>query len=288
MSSSASVSDFPLEDTLGGGEYHPDEHYLGGGADQLYFGHSPARPGERYLITMAPDSGLALERLRPKLMQVVPGFFEPMFVGHFDAVRDDAELDSYRTTRCGLVERLPEGGPLKRVVPDARPWATSLGRQVGALLSAAVAAGGENLTGLRPEFVWVRMEGENPIVSGLGGRSGMFLASAARRRDLPTAPLFTQKYFAPEVYRGEPHDDRALVLTLAVMIAEWATGEYPYAMDGRWGYSNLCAGRHRELALERRLADLLVSGLRPDATERPDLATFVEALERLQPDGSGP
>lgn len=282
MSGFASFPDFPLADTLGGGRFHPDEHYLGTGPDQIYFGHSPERPGERYLICLAPDSGFALGTLGPILMQPVPGFFGPAFVGHFDKVGDNRLRDLYRAEMCGFVEKLPEGDPLRKVVADMRPWAVHVGEQIGDLLLDAWEAKGTCLTGLRPEYIWVRATDDGPCVTGLGGRSGAFFASAMRRRDLPSVPLFTHKYYAPEVFRGEDFDDRALVLTLAVMVAEWAIGEYPYAMDRSWGFANLSAGRHRPLPVGAELAELLSRGLRPKASERPDLATFVDGLRRLK------
>jgi hypothetical protein len=121
-------------------------------------------------------------------------------------------------------------------------------------------------------------------VTGIGGRNNFFFGAARRHRDLVTAWLFTHRYVAPEVYRGDPYDDRALVLTLAVMIAEWLVGEYPYAQDdGAWGYNRLCEGEHVELPVARPLAELLSRALRPDPAQRPDLATFTRALASLAP-----
>jgi hypothetical protein len=287
MSGFASFPDFPLRDTLGGGKYRPNEHYLGGGADQLYFGRCLELPGERCLINIAPDSGLALGTLGPKLMKSVPGFFEPVFVGHFDALGEDRLRDLYRAERCAFVEKLPSGDPLRKLIPDMRPWAVHVGLQVGELLATAWETRDPYLVGLRPEYVWIRIVEGRPVVTGLGGRSGVFFGSAARGRDLPSMPLFTHKYYAPEVFRGEDHDDRALVLTLAVMVAEWALGEYPYAMDSRWGFGNLSAGKHRPLSVGTELAEVLSHGLRPKPSERPHLATFLEGMRRVSRETEG-
>ncbi len=279
MSGFAEFPDFPLKDTLDGGLYLPDEHYLGGGMDQLYLGHASSRADERYLISTSTDNGHQLDAVRDRLMKAAPGVFTPMFVGHFDVLGDDADRDRHRQQHCAFIEQLPDGGPLARVVSDARPHAAALGRQVGRILESALRTSEVYVMGLRPEYVWARMEGSVPVVTGIGGRNGTFFTAASRGRGLRTVPLFTRRYHAPEVSRGERYDDRSLVLMLAVIVAEWALGEYPYETDGAYGYWNLCEGRHRELSLAPGLADLLSRGMRSDPTERPDLASFVDALD---------
>lgn len=135
---------------------------------------------------------------------------------------------------------------------------------------------------MRPEYVWVRVDGGRATVTGVGGRNALFFASARQRRDLPTAPLFPHRYLAPEVYMRQPYDDRALVLTLAVMIAEWATGTYPYAMDdGAWGYNNLALGEHLPLSIDGAFATLLSRGMRSDPRDRPSLSAFLTALGQI-------
>jgi hypothetical protein len=278
VSGFAQYPDFPLRDTLDGGTYLPDEHYLGEGADRLFLGHSRTAPGERFLISVSTDGGRELETVRPGLMRSSPGVFVPVFVGLFDAEGTDAARDRHRQTYAAFVERLPDGGPLSRVSPRPGPLAASLGGQVGRILKSALDTSELYVLGLRPEYVWARGDGNDVAITGIGGRNAAFFRSAGRGRDLPSAPLFTRKYYAPEVSRGEPFDDRALTLTLAVMVAEWATGEYPYEMDGAWGYWNLCEGRHRQLSLPSRFAQLLSAGMRPEPGDRPDLATFISEL----------
>lgn len=279
-STDSELPDFPFADTLGGGLYQVDQHYLGGGTDRVFFGRCLRRTGERYLISTSTDNGHKLDAVRGGLLRTAPGVFTPMFVGPFDLGGDDPFRDAQRRHEAGFVERLPDGAPLARALPDARPYAAALGAQIGRLLRRAVDHD-VHVTALRPEYVWVHHDGAVPLVTGIGGRNAGFFSAASRGRDLPTVPLFTHKYVAPEVHRGEPGDDRALVLTLAVMVAEWATGAYPYPADGAWGYWNLCAGRHRELELPDTFAELLALGMRPTPDERPDLATFTDCLSAI-------
>jgi hypothetical protein len=285
MSRFLEFNDFPWQDTLGGGLYQATEHYLGRGADRLFFGRVPSRPDDRYLLSISSvtsDGSRAVEANRDKLLLSAPGVFTPVFVGHFDVLGEDPPRDRFRTHEYGFVERLPEGGPLSRLLPAPRAHAVELGCQIGLLLQGAVAAG-VLVVGLRPEYVWVRVDGPTPVVTGIGGRNSAFFGAAGRGRDLPTARLFTHRYTAPEAGRGASLDDRALVLTLAVMVAEWATGEYPYPMDdGQWGYYNLVDGKHRELRLSAELARLLSLGMRPLPGDRPDLRTFTERLQAIR------
>lgn len=73
-------------------------------------------------------------------------------------------------------------------------------------------------------------------------------------------------------------DDRAVAYSLAVMIAEWASGRYPFkGNDGR----EIWQAGHVSLDLPRPLATLLEATIRLDPNVRPRLAEFVEQLERL-------
>lgn len=268
--------------TLDGGRYRIEEHYLGAGSDQLWFARSDAHPGVRYLVSVTPDNGLKIADDGPALLRAADGLFVPRFLGYFDLIDDNGVEDPQRRFTCAYVEELPVGAPVRVVCTDLRLHAVSLGVQIGGLLERARASGVLDVW-LRPEYVWVTVDANNaPTVTGIGGRSAPFFGAARRRRDLVTAPLFTTRYIAPEVRRGEPPDDRALVLTLGVMIAEWLVGEYPYAQDdGAWGHNRLCDGEHVALPAPPPLADLITRALRPDPAERPDLGTFTRTLASL-------
>jgi len=264
--------------TLGGGRYRVSDHYLGHGDDQLWFARSDAHPENRYLVSIAPNNGFGMGDDAPALMQPAPGLFDPVFVGEFDPSTPDGRKNDAQKFMCAYVEELPVGAPLRSTSTDLRTHAIDLGCQICLLLESAYRNGVIDV-GLRPEYVWLAADDGRPVVTGIGGRSTVFFAAARRRRDSSSAPLFSNHYLAPEVYRGEAADDRAVVLTIALMVAEWLLGTYPYAPgDGAWGYNRLCAGEHVSLPGPPRLAALLQSAVRPTREERPHLAEFTRAL----------
>jgi hypothetical protein len=271
-----SESAFPQGATLNGGRYRIVEHYLGGGTDQLWFARSDDDHGARYVVSTTTDNGFKVDIDGPALMRPAGILCAARFVGTFDLIGDGEAGDQRRRSSLGYVEQVA-GTPLVRVDVDTSAHAFRLGAQIADSLLTAAGAG-VPIVGLRPEYVWIEMRGEVPDVTAVGGRSLGFFGAARRRRDLPTAPLFTRRYVAPEVYRGEPYDDRALVLTLALMTAEWLLGRYPYEEDRAYGYLHLCRGEHVPLPPS---AAELAPALSPDPAERPDLASFARTLHRL-------
>jgi hypothetical protein len=91
--------------------------------------------------------------------------------------------------------------------------------------------------------------------------------------------VFDRYYYAPEVdTKGATVDDRALVFCLSIMIAEWATGLYPFAKKD---YSmGPMEDNQVALDLPDRLAALLGSGMRIDIRQRPTLRAFLTELDR--------
>jgi len=81
--------------------------------------------------------------------------------------------------------------------------------------------------------------------------------------------------------------DRSISLRVTVvfptaprMIAEWATGRYPFTQlyspsDG------VMTAQHGEIAAPRPLRELLERTIRLDRDERPRLAELIDCLERL-------
>jgi hypothetical protein len=268
--------EFPLGGTLDGGRYKLVEHYLGGGFDQLWLARAAGDPAARYLVSTTPNNGLELARDEPTLLRDAGILFAPRFVGAFDLVGDGGAGDQERRSTVGYVEQVA-GSPMSRTGIDTPRHAFRLGAQVADKLLVAATAE-VFVVGLRPEYVWIEMRGAMPQVTAVGGRNRDFFAAAYRRRDLRTAPPFTRRYLAPEVSRGERYDDRALVLTVAVITAEWLLGRYPYEDDEAYGYLRLCRGEHIELPAA---AGDLAAALRPDPADRPDLASFARTLGQL-------
>lgn len=163
-------------------------------------------------------------------------------------------------------KRLPSFDPA-----TALSRALALGRSAGSIL-AATAARGMILARVRPETMWITGD----TVVGLSQRSELMFA--ASWVTAVTMPVFDRYYYAPEVARNQHVDDRALVFSLSIMIAEWATGMYPFAKK------SFDAGptENQQVALDvpPRLAALLGAGMNVSVAARPGLATFLSDLER--------
>jgi hypothetical protein len=267
---------FPRGATLHDGRYVLVEHYLGGGIDQLWFARDAADASARYLVSTTYDNGFKLDSDGPPLMRPAGILCAPRFLGAYDLIGDGGAGDQRRRFSLGYVEQVA-GTPLARVGIDISAHAFRISAQIAEVLITA-AATGVLVVGLRPEYVWIDEHGDEPRVSAIAGRNLHFFGAARRRRDLPTAPLFTRRYVAPEVYRGAPYDDRALVLTLALITTEWLLGRYPYEDDDAYGYLHLCRGEHVPLP---PAAAELAPALSPDPAGRPDLASFTRTLRRL-------
>lgn len=134
---------------------------------------------------------------------------------------------------------------------------------------------GINLAHIRPELMWAECRNDHLQVTGLSPRTAELFAHKVG--ELVTPPVYDRCYHAPEI-RCDP-DDRAVAYSLAVMVAEWATGRYPFA--SRHAPDGVETGRHEPINAPSALAALLESTLRPDRSERPRLAELVEGLERL-------
>ncbi|MCE9572255.1 MAG: hypothetical protein K8W52_03790 [Deltaproteobacteria bacterium] len=270
-------TEFPQGAMLDGGRYQVVDHYLGGGSDQLWFARG-VDSTTRYLVSTTVDNGFDLPSDGPALMRSAEGVLTPCFLGPVDLVGDGGVRDELRRTTMAYVERVPGGIPLVEVRLDVARHAFHLGSQVAERLLAAAAA--EVLVvGVRPEYVWIEVNDDAPNVTGVGGGNRTFFTAAHRRRDLRTAPLFTRRYVAPEVSRGEAYDERALVFSVAVMTAEWLLGRYPYeGGDGAYGYNRLCRGEHVALPDAARE---LVPALSTAPAARPALSEFVRTLDRL-------
>jgi hypothetical protein len=184
-------------------------------------------------------------------------------------------------------EAVPQ--PLPSFDPaTALPNALRLGRTAGRIL-AENAARGVLLTRVRPETMWVARGTDGTLeVRALSQRSELMFAAS-----YVTAfvwPVFDRYYYPPEVgwqqapaggRKSPAVDDRALVFCLSIMIAEWATGLYPFP---KTSYSSGPMDKeHVPLDLPERLARLLGSGMRLDTEQRPKLKPFLAELDALEP-----
>jgi hypothetical protein len=161
--------------------------------------------------------------------------------------------------------------------------AVALGLSAGRILERAMKAG-VLLVAVRPENMWARREGELVVTAGLTGRNRDFFFHVQGGCLMP-AMLYKRFYVAPEVYRNLAEREESLVFTLATMIAEWATGSYPF--PDSWAHGNvtsLLEGRHAPLEVPDALAKLLKLCLKPLPEHRPTLAHFLKRLSVLTPD----
>jgi len=259
---------FPLGETIGSGAFCVEQRLLGVGTQRLYRGREVAT-GARVLIALADfhPKKQSIDELAGAVAHESPGIFELAHVGTFDASRE----------HWTIVERVAAGDWLPRVLGPADPWsapgkAIALGRSAGRILLRAVEAG-VVLARVRPELMWA----EGNTVTGLSTRAIELFRR--KRAELREQPLFDRHYHAPEIHR-EP-DDRAVAYALAVMMAEWATGRYPFptlhAPDG------VETAEHLPIEAPAPLARLLERTIRRDPAERPRLDELVSELEHMTP-----
>ncbi len=259
--------EFPAGATLGDGAFRIEQRLLGEGFQRVYRGVEVAT-GQRVLVSIDAYSSRkqSIDDLRAGVSYQAPGVFELAYAGTFD--KD--------VHHWAVVERVPAGDWLPRVLGPAEPWplvrkAVDLGASAGRLLLAAARAG-IVLAQVRPELMWARRIDGRFEVTGLSARAIELFRRA--KGDMATLPVFEYWYRAPEA--STDPTDRSVTFALAAMIAEWATGRYPLLSS--YGRETASHGR---IDVPSRLRTLLETGLAEAPASRPDLASFVAALERL-------
>jgi hypothetical protein len=270
--------EFPLTDTLGGSAYRVEQHLRGRGSQNLWLGRELATGADLLVACDVHNSERQdVAALRRAVNYQLPGIFELAYVGAFDP--NDSRTNVDPTDEWAMVEKVTAGSWLPRILGPADPWtaptkAIELGRSAGRILLRAEAAG-IMLARIRPELMWAERRDGHFAVTGLSPRA---LELYARKvTEMFTYPVFDRFYHAPEI-RRDP-DDRAVAYSLAVMVAEWATGRYPFA--SRHAPNGVETGVHEPIAAPRPLARLLEATIRKDRNERPRLVEFVGELEQL-------
>ena len=285
----AASAEFPIGDTLAGGSWRVTEHLRGTGSQQLHLATRADRPDARALVsTIWAPRGAPGAELLEKLGYRLPGVLELVHLGPFDPSGDELRR-THQRQHVALVERLPDGRGadagsewLPRLVsgPLGPRAAVELGRSVGAILARAADAG-PLLVGVRPEYIWATRDGDQLRATGLSGRNWELFAHTGGGCLVP-GRLFERHYYAPEVYRERGEGPESLVFTLAAMIAEWATGQYPFPDSWAGGnMQSLCEGRHAPLDLRPPMADLLGLCLDAEPAHRPSLPYLLRRLELL-------
>lgn len=283
---------FPVGETLDRGAFRVESHLQGEGYQQLYLGRELST-GRDVLIAFDKVASIDGGAFKRSLTYTSPGLFELAFVGRLDPTpRFDLSIHH---ERWAIVERVPHGSWLPLHIgripanmfdestPRPSPThnkktalgdALSLGRSAGRILSDA-ASQGLLLTRVRPELMWATRD-EHLVVTGLSTRADAFFRTT--KIDSYSPPIFDRHYHAVEFLDADC-DDSALVFPLAIMIAEWATGCFPFATkyhsNGAWG------GQHQRLAVPSRLASLLSRGMQVDRSARPTLDAFLGELDTI-------
>lgn len=283
-----------LNATFGGGRFRVDRQLQGKGMRQLFLGRDTASGGTLFISYDKLPKHTTIAQFVQATGAYAPGVLAPGVLDFaFAGPPDNKNLWDL----WGVVERVPSGSEwlpavlgqhpeevaadaVPRRLPSydataALPNALRLGRSAGRILAENMQRG-RILARVRPETMWVERGADGLRVVALSQRSELMFA--ASYVDGFVWPVFDRFYYAPEVDRkGSTVDDRTLVFCLSVMIAEWATGLYPFAKKD---YSmGPITDNQVELALPDRLAALLRSGMWIDAGRRPQLRVFLAELD---------
>lgn len=285
-----------LNATFGGGRYRVDALLQGKGLRQLYRGRDTVT-GDTVMISYDKQpKHTTIEAFVDSTGARAPGVLDLLFAGP----PDDEDL----WFKWGVIEQPPRGtewlpavlgqhpedsaaDPVPRPLPsfdpaNALPNALRLGRTAGRILAENKGEGavrGTLLTRVRPETMWVARGSDGALeVRALSQRSELMFAASYVTGFV--WPVFDRYYYPPEVGWKRPTvDDRALVFSLSIMLAEWATGLYPFAKKH---YSmGPTEDNQVPLDLPERLATLLGAGMRIDPEQRPKLTPFLAELEAL-------
>jgi len=269
--------------TFDGGRYRVDKHLQGEGLRQLYLGSDAATTDAVLISYDKLPKYTTIEDFIAANKAPVPGVLDLLFAGTPDG----------EPSYWGVIERVPQNArwmpdvlgrhpphtvtdSVPKRLPSFEPGgavarALAFGRSAGRILADS-AARGAILARVRPETMWITGD----RVVGLSQRSElMFSASWVTAFSMP---VFDRYYYAPEVGRNQHVDDRALVFSLSIMIAEWATGLYPFAKKSFDGGPT--ENQQVALDLPPQLAALLGAGMNVSVAMRPSLAAFLAELER--------
>lgn len=287
-----------LGTTFGAGRYLVDKLLQGKGLRQLYQGRDTATGATVMVSYDTLPKHLTIAKFVENTGARSPGVLDLVFAGPPDD--DNKQDDDDPRFMWGVIEQPPPDSEwlpsvlgqhreesaadaVPQILPSfeptrALPNAMRLGRTAGSILAANVAKG-TLLTHVRPETMWIARGADGALeVRALSQRSELMFAAS-----WVTAwvwPVFDRYYYPPEVAWKKPTiDDRSLVFSLSIMIAEWATGLYPFATKDY--ASGPLEDNQVPLVLPKRIAELLGAGMRIDPDERPRLTPFMAELEAL-------
>ena len=193
-----------------------------------------------------------------------------------------------------LVTELLDGRTVAREL-DARGGKLSLPRMLEIVQPVCQVLAMAHAVGIvhrdvKPENVFLHNGPTGEVVKVLDfGIAKLLDANGASHSALTSrqAALGTPLYMAPEQMSNAPHDGRADVYSLAVMVYEMLTGKLPFddgenfmAIAMRKMRDDPVPMRTIDAAIPRALDEAVLSALRRDPSARPAVARFEELLVR--------
>lgn len=272
--------DFPVGDTLAGGAFVIRELLQGGGFQKLAIATETATGAAALVAIDVMSSRADPAELRAAIEPQLKGQLELAYVGRFDATSPHAGRKQEQQTHWAVVERMPDGVWLPRFVAVHEParavqTAAALGRSAGEILRKMLKQG-QALYRIRPEYMFARRDRKDRAeVTGLSTRGDELFKRT--RVSMVTAPVFPNRYLAPEV--GSVGDERAVAYSLALMVTEWATGR-GYAPAKYADYGRQPRSWSEPLGLPADLERMLRACTAKDPGERPSLGDLVDELGR--------
>jgi hypothetical protein len=256
---------FPLGRTLDEGRFVVTRALSGTPDAGVYAGFDTEyRNRKEVLVTLGPPQTRELAVVRDELEEVVCSG-EVLFVG---ALEHDGER-----RHDGLVQDVPLAFTARELLDGPAERAIAL-----ELATLAATAAYDLRTGMRPELLYVDEELAMPLT-----RYFSFLAGA-ERRCYGVAPPWDTFYLAPEVLAdAQRATERSDVFTICAMLAEWISGEHPFAGEGAAANAiAIATNRRRPFHGPEDVRELVDAGLAPDAAKRPSRDELLAALERLR------
>lgn len=258
----------PIGLTIDDGRFVVRERVQGEGTQQLWLGTEVATNAGVLIAADHHYNRVTVDEVRERVEPDGPGIAALVFVGGLDPHANDGYRNHWVT-----VETAP-GRWLPRVVQPR--LATRLGASAARMLDARCQRG-QVLDQVRPDLMWATDDGDSAEVTAVSTRAvGLFSLARPSRGG---RPVFATRYIAPEARADEAAQANALVYSLGVMVAEWASG-YPYATAVYGDYGP----QPRDLALPMDVPDelerLLRRAIDRDPAQRPSLDEFAALLGR--------
>jgi len=269
------VAEFPIGCGVNGGEFIITEHLYGEPEAGIFRGRVGGAPdGQAVLITTGTAQA-----------DVFAAVFERLEFDGIDGVSELLcinRLDTDELRRDAMVEVEPEGQPISSLVGTLSPPSVlSVGSQLAQLLSDAEFLD-EAMVGLRPELIYVDAGADEVAFTGTAPRSALFWAGM-KPTSIGVPPCFDVSYLAPEVLAVKPVHIAADLFSVCAMLAEWASGQYPFTTPPPSPLLAPLLGTRVPWTGPRELGAVLDRGLDKDPEGRINVDDLIAALAKLQP-----